>query len=182
MPTLMRRGSAAVVVCLLTLAAARPALAADTTTTTPTKAVPSSTVPSSTPASVTPPSLVTAPTIAPVSATTAAPVTIKQRSARRTVDTLIVVLLALAALVLGVTFWYWRVTKPVPRQLEPLATMSTRTWRKAPAARREARLERVHALAAPLPPPNSADQHVDQPLDPLLESAPPAPHSDAADS
>jgi len=50
-----------------------------------------------------------------VSATTPAPATIKQRSARRTVDTLIVVLLALAAIVLGVTFWYWRVTKPPAR-------------------------------------------------------------------
>ncbi|MEP6659396.1 MAG: hypothetical protein ABJD24_05720 [Acidimicrobiales bacterium] len=182
MPTLMRRMPAAIAVCLLTLTGAGPALAADTTTTTPTKAVPSSTVPVSTPASVTPPSLVTAPTIAPVSATTAAPVTIKQRSARRTVDTLIVVLLVLAVLVLGVTFWYWRVTKPVPRQLEPLATMSTRTWRKAPAARREARLEKVHALAAPLPPPQQDDRPVDQPLDPLLEPAPPAAHSEAADS
>ena len=178
----MRRVPAAVAVCLLTMAAARPAWAADTTTTTPTKAVPSSTVPASTPASVTPPSLVTAPTIAPVTATTAEPVTIKQRSARRTVDTLIVVLLALAVIVLGVTFWYWRVTKPVPRQLEPLATMSTRTWRRAPAGRREARLERVHALAAPLPPPNKDDQAASEPLDPLLEPAPPAPHSDAADS
>jgi hypothetical protein len=178
----MRRVPAALAACLLTLAAAHPAMAADTTTTTPTKAVPSSTVPSSTPASAAPPSLVTAPTIAPVSATTPAPATIKQRSARRTVDTLIVVLLALAVLVLGVTFWYWRVTKPVPRQLEPLATMSTRTWRRSPVDRREARLERVHAMAAPLPPPNSVDEPVEQPLDPLLESAPPTPHSDAADS
>jgi hypothetical protein len=60
--------------------------------------------------------------------------------------------------------------------------MSTRTWRKAPAARREARLEKVHALAAPLPPPQEDDRTVDQPLDPLLEPAPPTPHSDAADS
>ena len=139
-----------------TTTSAKPATTAKTVATTPATAATTVTAPAP---------VVTVATVAPVTVTSAAPASGTKKSAQTTVNVLIGVLLALAVVVTGISVWYWRVTKPLPAQLEPLATMSTRAWRKAPPARREASLERVRPK---------------RPLDPLLTPVGSRPGSDDA--
>ncbi len=145
----MRRALLAVCVALCLSVAPASVAGAATTTTSPRATATPTTLSATAPT----PALVTAPTIAPVVATTVLSNSSAKKSARTTVNVLIGVLLILAALVIGISVWYWKVTRPIPAQLEPLATMSTRSWRKAPAARQEASLERVRPK---------------RPLDPML--------------
>ena len=139
MTDLMRRAlSTALLVAAFAVAAVGLAAAAGAATRTPSAA--STTTPPTVATSAAPAGV---PTVAPITESTVAAKAAAKKSARTTVNVLIGVLLALAAIVIGVSVWYWRVTKPLPPQLEPLATMSTRSWRRAPPARREASLERV---------------------------------------
>jgi hypothetical protein len=52
------------------------------------------------------------------------------------------VFFAVALLVLGA--WFWRVTKPVPRHLEALDAMGSRSWRRGGSGERAALLAPVH--------------------------------------
>lgn len=78
--------------------------------------------------------------------------------ARRTINLLIGLLAALAVVLLGVTVWFWRATRPVAAALEPLAAMSTRHFRRKPPDEQEGDLHAIHELkAAADPPPRAAD-------------------------
>ncbi len=50
-------------------------------------------------------------------------------------------LIALSVLILGMTVWFWRQTKPMHRYLEGLSLMGTRRWGRADAVHRAALLE-----------------------------------------
>lgn len=77
---------------------------------------------------------------------------------RRVMDLLTGVLVALAVLVLGITVWFWRSTRPLPASLEALATMSSRRFRRRPPDERDEALDAVHHLkAATDPPPRASD-------------------------
>lgn len=77
---------------------------------------------------------------------------------RRAMDLLTGVLIALAVLVLGITVWFWRSTRPLPASLEALATMSSRRFRRRPPDERDEALDAVHHLkAATDPPPRASD-------------------------
>jgi hypothetical protein len=78
--------------------------------------------------------------------------------ARRTINLLIGILIGLAVLVLIVTAWFWRATRPVAAALEPLAAMSTRRFRRKSPDEQEGELHALHELkSATDPPPRAAD-------------------------
>src|SRR3712207_9508376 len=51
-----------------------------------------------------------------------------------------------AVVVLAVTAWFWRVTRPVPGALEPLAGMSPRRFRRQTEDEREGDLHALHEI------------------------------------
>jgi hypothetical protein len=78
--------------------------------------------------------------------------------ARRTINLLIGLLAALAVVLVGLTVWFWRATRPVAAALEPLAAMSTRHFRRKAADEQEGDLHAIHKLKASTdPPPRAAD-------------------------
>ncbi len=62
----------------------------------------------------------------------------------RTVNRIVLALLALAALLLVLAIWLWRTTKPVPSHLDGLDAMGTRRWRGASDEERASMLAPVH--------------------------------------
>lgn len=79
-------------------------------------------------------------------------------AARRTIDGLVIGLLALGALVAGLTVWYWRSTQPMPPALEPLVLMSGRRFRARPRPAQDEALDEVRERKALTdPPPRAAD-------------------------
>lgn len=79
-------------------------------------------------------------------------------AARRRINVLIGLLAALAVVLLGVTVWFWRATRPVAAALEPLAAMSTRRFRRKAPDEQEGELHALHELKASTdPPPRAAD-------------------------
>jgi hypothetical protein len=109
-------------------------------------------------------------TVAPVdpaATTVAAPVTTEAElettrlddpEARRRINLLIGLLAALAVVLVAVTVWFWRATRPVAAALEPLAAMSTRHFRRKAPDEQEGDLHAIHELkAATDPPPRAAD-------------------------
>lgn len=78
--------------------------------------------------------------------------------ARRTINVLIGLLAALAVVLVGLTVWFWRATRPVAAALEPLAAMSTRHFRRKAPDAQEGDLHAIHQLKASTdPPPRAAD-------------------------
>jgi hypothetical protein len=78
--------------------------------------------------------------------------------ARRTINLLIGILIGMAVLVLLLTAWFWRATRPVAVALEPLAAMSTRRFRRKTPDEQEGELHALHELkSATDPPPRAAD-------------------------
>jgi hypothetical protein len=72
-----------------------------------------------------------APATTPVDDTSAGDVRIGDPEADRTIRRIVLALFGLAGLLLLVTIVFWRVTRPVPVPLRRLATMGSRSWRKA---------------------------------------------------
>jgi hypothetical protein len=93
-----------------------------------------------------------APAIARISSSEATPASGPSSTARagadpastRTVDRIVVALVGLAALILLVTLWFWRSTKPKPRWLEGLDALGSRRWRRATPEERARLLATVH--------------------------------------
>src|SRR5262245_27418530 len=66
------------------------------------------------------------------------------KASTRTVNRIVLALLALGGLVLVLTMWLWRTSKPVPRHLDALDAMGSRQWRRASVAARSTMLAPVH--------------------------------------
>jgi hypothetical protein len=66
----------------------------------------------------------------------------------RTVNRIIGVLVFFGVALLALAAWFWWATKPVPRHLDALDAMSSRSWRQAGAAERSAMLAPVHERRA----------------------------------
>jgi hypothetical protein len=62
----------------------------------------------------------------------------------RTVNRIVLALLAMAGLLAILTVWLWRVSKPKPNHLDGLDAMGSRRWRTAAPERRAAILGLVH--------------------------------------
>ena len=62
----------------------------------------------------------------------------------RTVNRIVLALLAMAGLLAILTVWLWRVSKPKPNHLDGLDAMGSRRWRTAAPERRAAILGPVH--------------------------------------
>jgi hypothetical protein len=60
------------------------------------------------------------------------------------VNRIIAVLVFFGVVLLGLAAWFWWATKPVPRHLDALDAMSSRSWRDAGPAERSAMLAPVH--------------------------------------
>jgi hypothetical protein len=117
--------------------AAVPSPARQVVTTAP--AVPSG----STPAAAAPTApATTTPAVVPVTATTAPP--ISDAKSARSVRRIEIAFISLGVLLLLVTIWYWRTTKPLPAPLEALDALGARRWRRADGARRAAMLAPIH--------------------------------------
>lgn len=98
------------------------------------------------------------PAAAPVSTVEPERERIADPETRRAMNAFTAVLIGLAVLLVAVTVWFWHSTRPVPASLEPLATMSSRRFRRRSPAERAGVLESVHQLkAATDPPPRAAD-------------------------
>jgi hypothetical protein len=89
-----------------------------------------------------------APSVATGAATTAPSAGDTQSS--RTVNRIVLALLALAALLLVLAVWLWRTTKPVPSHLDGLDAMGTRRWRNASGEDRASMLAPAHARRSDL--------------------------------
>jgi hypothetical protein len=129
-------------------------------------------------------------TVAPTTAagaTTAPPTTVVRTgdtASSRTVNRIVLALLALAGLLLALTLWLWRSTKPRPVHLDALDAMGSRRWQRGSTAARAAMLAPVHerrgeireedliAEPEPIEMPASASEVVDTP--PLEDSPEPA--------
>jgi hypothetical protein len=79
---------------------------------------------------------------APSPSTTAARAGDTQSS--RTVNRIVLALLALGGLLAVLAIWLWRITKPKPNHLDGLDAMGSRRWRAASPERRAALLAPVH--------------------------------------
>lgn len=84
----------------------------------------------------------TATTATPAPTTTVA--TAGDEASTRTVNRIVLVLVAFAVLLVGMAIWFWRSTKPVPRHLDGLDVMGTRRWREGDPATRSTLLAPVH--------------------------------------
>jgi hypothetical protein len=93
-------------------------------------------------ATTTPPAATTSPAGAAARSTTVA--TPGDTQSSRTVNRIVLALLALGGLLAVLTFWLWRTTKPKPNHLDGLDSMGTRRWRAASSERRAALLAPVH--------------------------------------
>jgi hypothetical protein len=116
-------------------------------------------------------SATTTPAVVPVTATTAPP--ISDAKSARSVRRIEIAFIALGVLLLLVTFWYWRTTKPLPAPLEGLDALGSRRWRKADGARRAGMLAPIHERRAEI---RDADLVVPPEREPEPEPQPePAP-------
>jgi hypothetical protein len=84
-----------------------------------------------------------APVASGVSGSTTVP-TAGDPQSSRTVNRIVLALLALAALLLVLALWLWRFTKPVPAHLDGLDAMGSRRWRRASDEERASMLASVH--------------------------------------
>ncbi|HEY1279564.1 MAG TPA: hypothetical protein VGF22_07840 [Acidimicrobiales bacterium] len=80
--------------------------------------------------------------VAPAPATTIEPT--GDTVSSRTVNRIVLALLAMAGLLAILTFWLWRVSKPKANHLDGLDAMGSRRWRAATPERRAAILGPVH--------------------------------------
>lgn len=100
----------------------------------------------------------------------------------RVVRLIVAGLVVLGVLVLAVTVWFWRSTRPEPEALAPLEAMSRRDFLRLPddEARRAfleaARQRGDEPLPEPLlPAPSVPSEDHTVPIDPLLHPRPPVP-------
>jgi FtsZ-interacting cell division protein ZipA len=104
-------------------------------------------------------------------------------SNQRIVTAVVAGLVLLGMVVVGVTVWFWRSTRPEPAALAPLEEMSRRGFRQLPDDTQKERLDAVRlAMAeeapadAATPPAQEAEPRDDtRPIDPLLAPPPPVP-------
>ena len=122
-------------------------------------------------------------TSAPTSVASATGTTVQpagDTSSSRTVNRIVLALLAMAGLLAILTVWLWRVSKPKPNHLDGLDAMSSRRWRTATPERRAALLGPVHLRRGEIrdedlvaaPEPVHAPEPVDAPEPALVEAAP----------
>jgi hypothetical protein len=123
MPAVLRRVTLGVLLTVLSVLVGGVAAGAQTATTTP-------------------PAATTALAGAPSPSTTVARTGDTQSS--RTVNRIVLALLALGGLLAVLTVWLWRTTKPKPNHLDGLDAMGSRRWRAASPERRAALLAPVH--------------------------------------
>lgn len=104
-------------------------------------------------------------------------------SNQRIVGAIVVALLVLGVVVVGVTVWFWRSTRPEPAALGPLEEMSRRRFRRLPDHTRKERLDAVRGISTDavtsdvaVTSTESAGTRDDtRPIDPLLAPPPPVP-------
>jgi hypothetical protein len=120
-------------------------------------------------------SAATTPGLVPVTATTAPP--ISDAKSARSVRRVEIAFISLGVLLLLVTLWYWRTTKPLPAPLEALDALGSRRWRKADGAQRAAMLAPIHERHGELrdteliaPPDKSAEPEPE--VEPEVEPEP----------
>jgi flagellar basal body-associated protein FliL len=66
----------------------------------------------------------------------------------RTVNRIVIVLIAFAVVLVGMAIWFWRATKPLARHLDGLDLMGTRRWREGGSSQRATLLAPVHERRA----------------------------------
>lgn len=84
----------------------------------------------------------------------------------RAVNQIVLVLFALSLGLIAIGWWYARVTRPVERPLEGLSLMSRVSFRRASAARRSARLDRVAKRRRGIDETLVPDERLDRPVPP----------------
>jgi hypothetical protein len=99
----------------------------------------------------------------------------------RSVNQIVLVLFLLSLGLIAVGWWYARATRPVERPLEGLSLMSRTSFRRASAARRSARLDRVAKRRVGIDETLVPDERLDRPVTPgsppddTVTLAPPEP-------
>jgi hypothetical protein len=81
---------------------------------------------------------------------------INDRSSSRTVNIIIGALAALGLLMLLVSIWLWRASRPVPPHLEGLDLITKRRWLRSNTNRREHLLDTIREVRGPAPIPSLA--------------------------
>ena len=115
--------------------------------------------------------------VASATATTAART--GDTASSRTVNRIVLALLAMGGLLAILTVWLWRVSKPKPNHLDGLDAMGSRRWRTATPERRAAILGPVHLRRGEIrdedlvaaPEPVEALEPVEAPEPVLVEAA-----------
>lgn len=104
-------------------------------------------------------------------------------SNERIVGAIVVALVLLGVVVVVVTVWFWRSTRPEPGALGPLEEMSRRRFARLPDHTQKERLDAVRVVGvdavtsdvATVPPTPAQERDDTRPIDPLLAPPPPVP-------